>query len=332
MNIQKNVLLAPYTSFKIGGPANFFCEASSKDDLVEVTNWAKKEKLSFFFLGGGSNVLISDQGFAGLVIKLANDTVDWEGNICRAGAGVTLSNLINEAKRKNLGGMEWAYGIPATLGGAVRGNAGAYDNNISHQVNSVEFFDLANLKFQTLEKEECNFAYRKSVFQKNPDWLIWEITLEWKESDREKIESLLNNKLERRKKTQPLDSPSAGSYFRNPNIENLEPTRKEKIIQQYINDKIANFSHGESGEIIEKTTRENIAETGTIPAGFFIDQTGLKGCKIGGAQVSTKHTNFIINTGNAKAEEVIILASIIKQKVRNKFGVQLHEEVEYVGF
>ena len=159
---------------------------------------------------------------------------------------------------------------------------------MAEQVVEVEIFDLKKERFVSLKKDDCRFSYHRSIFHEKPDWIIWEIKLEWMLTDKKIIQDKINDYLARRKEKQPLEYPSAGSFFRNPD---------------------------------EKT-----------PAGLLIEKAGLKGKGIGGARVSKKHANFIINTGNATTEDIAILASIIKQKVRTKFGVQLHEEVEYVGF
>jgi len=315
MNIQKNVELAQYTTFKTGGKADFFCEVKTKEDLLDVFAWIKKDELKYFILGNGSNLLVSDSGFRGVAVKLVNDGVVWGGNKSVAGAGVLLPVLINEGKKHNLGGMEWAYGIPATLGGAVRNNAGAFGSDMGQLVESVETFDIEKLKFDQLDKKNCAFSYHNSAFHDKPAWVIWEATLRWKEKSREDVEQEIQRILAVRKDRQPMDRPSAGSYFRNPTLEFLEKSKRENLISR-----------------LDEALRVSVGQTNTIPAAYLIEAAELKGKSIGGAQVSEKHANFIINTGNAKTEDVIILASMVKQKVRTKLGVQLQEEVEYVGF
>jgi len=335
MIIRKNIPLAPYTTFKTGGVAKFFCEIRTSEDLTESLRLAKKEKLKIFILGGGSNLLINDGGFNGLVIRLVNNSVEWKDTACLAEAGIRLNDLISSAKEKNRGGMEWAYGIPATLGGAARNNAGAFGCEFSNQIDSVRVFDLKKEDFITVEKKDCDYSYRHSVFQKNPDWIIWQVSLAWEKCPKEQIEKNILSYLKKRKESQPLEYPSAGSFFRNPPISHLEKDKKNQIVNRFIQDELKKTGKKENSRDFQKAEtelREKINKSGTLPAGYFIEKAGLKGRAIGGVLVSNKHANFIINTGNAKTEDIAILASIIKQKVRTKFGIQLHEEVEYVGF
>ncbi|MFH1183376.1 MAG: UDP-N-acetylmuramate dehydrogenase [Candidatus Moraniibacteriota bacterium] len=331
MNIQKNILLAPLTTFKTGGLAKAFCEANTKEELSDCVAWAKNEKLNIFCLGGGSNLLINDSGFDGLVIKITNNRIKWEGGTSFCGAGILLVQLINEAKARGLGGMEWAYSIPATLGGATRNNAGAFGSDISKHLDSVEFFDTGKGAFAILQNKECLFSYRNSVFHNKPGWIIWEIKITWEKKPKEVCVEEIRNFLEQRKSKQPLELPSAGSFFRNPSISKLNEVKKNKLIEEFVKSELDKLENGDKNAA-ERKIREKIIQDETLPAGYFIEKANLKERSIGGAQVSNKHANFIVNTGGAKTEDVVMLASIIKQKVRTKFGVQLHEEVKYVGF
>lgn len=332
MYIQKSVPLAPYTSFKIGGPADFFCEIHSKKDLADCFKQIKLRKIPFFCLGNGSNLLVSDQGFRGMALKFHNNKIVWRKNLSFAGSGVMLPKLINEARTLSWGGLEWACGIPATLGGAVRNNVGAFGSEMAKSVISIEVFDAKKLKFFTLLNKDCGFSYHKSVFHKNPHWIIWQIALNWKEKPPQSINNEIEFYLKQRTSKQPLQYPSAGSFFRNPSLKNLKKTKRAVVIENFIKKELKKAGKDSDKKELEKKIRDNIKKSNSLPAGYFIESAGLKGKKIGGAEVSKKHANFIINTDNAKAEEVVMLASIIKQKVRQRFGVLLREEVEYVGF
>ena len=332
MNIQKNIPLAQYTTFKTGGPADFFCEVNTKNDLVECFEWIKNNKKDFYILGGGSNLLINDLGFRGIVIKISNTNISWEGSRSAVGAGTSLISLINEAKKNNLGGLEWAFGIPASLGGAVRNNAGAFGYDMAGVVKAVTIFDANKEEFFSIPQNRCDFTYHKSVFHNNPGWILWEIEISWENSDGKTIQKNIANFVERRKADQPLEFPSAGSFFRNPQLSRLSDVRQEGLIKSFVENELDKSHDDQKKKGIEKEIRNKINKNNLIPAGFLIESAMLKGKTIGGAQVSNKHANFIINTGNAKTEDVVILASIIKQKVRTKFAIQLHEEVEYVGF
>lgn len=310
LKIQENISLAQYTTFKIGGLAKFFVNVKDEKELLEAVEYAQENKLKVFILGGGSNVLVSDQGFDGLVIKLENKEIKIEGTILECGAGVVLFDAVKAVIEKDLSGFEWAAGIPGSFGGAVRGNAGAFEGTMSDNVESVKVLlpEENGMVLKELSKNECDFRYRSSFFKKNIGVIV--VSAKMKFSKGDKGESLVAVKdiLQKRIFKQPYDMPSAGSFFQNPKVENQELMSKfEK-------------------DIGAKSLR------GEVAAGWLIDQLDLRGKKIGGAMVSEKHCNFIVNAGGAKAEDIIILVSYIKQKVRTKFGVQLVEEVQYVGF
>ena len=255
MKFRKNVPLKNYTTFKIGGPAKYFFEAKRKEELIEAIKLAKKLELPFFILGGGSNLLVSDKGFDGLVIKF----------------GQPLSSYVSK-------GLEWAVGIPGTVQGAVWSNAGAFEKSMKDVVKEVEVFDTKTEKIKNFKSKDCKFGYRDSIFKKNKNLIILSVKIKSKKSNRKKIKQYLDY----RKKTQPLNLPSAGSIFKNP------PAKS-------------------AGELIEKC--------------------GLKGKRIGNVKISEKHANFIVNLGNGKAKDVKKLIKIIKNKVKNKFGVTLKEEI-----
>ncbi|MFA7209028.1 MAG: UDP-N-acetylmuramate dehydrogenase [Parcubacteria group bacterium] len=307
LDIKRDIILAPYTTFRIGGPARFFVEVFSEDGLIEAVRYAKNNKLPFFVLGGGSNLLVSDKGFDGLVIKIKLNDIEISDNIIKAGAGVLLSKLVRYSAEKGLSGMEWAISVPGTVGGAAAINAGCFGGEISESVDAVRFLNTDSLKVETYSKEECGFSYRSSVFKDSIDDIILSVSLALKSGDFEEINSKIGEIIEKRVQQQP-QGMSAGSFFKKVSIED------EKIISKFENDGGPKF------------------EINKISAGWIIDQAGLKGKKIGGAMVSEKHANFIINTGTATAEDVVMLASFVKQQVRDKFGIQLQEEIRYVGF
>lgn len=323
IEIRKKVPLASYTTFKIGGPAEFFAEIKDKDDLLNSLSWARKNNQKVFILGGGSNLLISDQGISGLVLflkkndyKILDKTSEKKiGDKIRisAGAGVMLSGLALKLAENDLSGLEWSVGIPrATVGGSVRGNAGAFGVSMGDLVCEVEVFDLDKEEFKTFYFEDCQFAYRESVFKKDKKYLIWNVILKMKRKNKAEIEKLIEKSIQHRKNSYPK-FPSAGSVFKN--TAQIETVRQHDF-------EVAREAE-ESGAV---------SENGIVPSGFLIERFGLKGKKIGGAKVSERHANFIINTGNATAENVIILMSLIKQKIRDNYGVQLEEEIELVGF
>lgn len=330
INIQKNIPLANYTTFRIGGPAKHFAEVSSEEDLLEALNFAKKNNLEFFILGGGSNLLVSDKGFDGIIIKLkAHPSLRTKLKVTaqsfklhhvKCWAGNSLAKLVNFSAENNLTGLEWAAGIPGTIGGAVRGSAGAFNSDMSSIVESVKVADISelmqnvnikiqnnNAKFKIFKKEECNFKYRNSIFKENPNLIILSVVLKLNPGNKDEIQNKIKEIIKKRSLEHPKEN-SAGSFFKNPIVENKE--------------------------LVEEFEREQGIKYGDnkLPAGWLIEQAGLRGKKIGGAMASEKHANFIINTGATTAEDVIILASFIKQQVRDKFGIELQEEVQLIGF
>jgi len=287
LTIQKNVYLKNYTTFKIGGPAKYFFEAKTKEDLIKGIEVAKKREMPFFILGGGSNLLVSDRGYKGLIIKIQMTKSKYQNTKISAEVGLPLRQLLWQTLKNNLAGLEWAVGIPGTVGGAIRGNAGAFGGSVADVVKSVGVYDVKNRKLKILKNKDCKFDYRESIFKKKPNLIILSAELQLKKGDKKKIKEKMKEYLDYRKETQPLSFPSAGSIFKNP----------------------PGFS---AGELIEKC--------------------GLKGKKSGNVKVSEKHANFIVNLGNGKAKEVIKLIKLIKQKVKNKWNIELEEEIQYLGF
>ncbi len=285
IKMSKNILLAPYTTFKIGGPAKYFYETKNSKEIVEAIKMAKKAKMPYFILGGGSNILVSDRGFDGLVIRIYGSQLSINGNKIVADAGVLLSELVDNSVKAGLTGLEWAAGIPGTVGGAVRGNAGAFNGSMAGSVKRIQVLKIPELKVASYKPQDLRFEYKDSIFKHNKD-VILSVELRLENGDNKKSKQIIKEHLVYRDKHQPLEFPSAGCVFKNPEDQH---------------------------------------------AGYLIEQCGLRGTKIGGAMISKKHGNFIINTGNAKASDVKKLIDLCREKVRNKFGINLEEEIEYLG-
>jgi len=286
-DIKKNIFLRNYTTFRIGGPAKYFFVAKTKEDLTKAIQMAKKSNLPFFILGGGSNILVSDKGHNGLVIKIKNQKSKIKNNRIFAEAGLALNRLVKLSLKNNLTGMEWAVGIPGTIGGAIYGNAGAFKKSMKDLIKEVEVFDTKDEKIKIFKNKDCKFGYRDSIFKKKKNLIILSASLQLKKGKKMKIKEKIKRYLNYRKETQPLNFPSAGSIFKNPK----------------------NFY-----------------------AGFLIEKCGLKGKRIGNAKISEKHANFIVNLGNGKAKDVKKLIKLIKKKVKNKFKIELEEEIQYLSF
>lgn len=303
MEIRENVPLAPYTTFQIGGPARYFCEASGEAGVREALGWAREKGVPFFLIAGGSNLLVPDAGLDGLVIRMIGERfsiIDLGGqSSLEAQAGCNLLTLIRAAAEQGLGGWEKLSGIPGTIGGAVRGNAGAFGPEIKDFVTWARAINTKTEDVHEFSNAECEFDYRMSYFKKNPEWIILDVHINLR-GDASKV--LIDETIREREKRHIQNVKAAGSYFMNP----VAPL------------KIVSMFEEEKGV----TSRG-----GRVPAGWLIEKTGMKGAQLGGAQVSPQQANYIINaSGSATAEEVRELAQKVKDEVRRQFDVVLMEE------
>ncbi|MBU2037271.1 UDP-N-acetylmuramate dehydrogenase [Patescibacteria group bacterium] len=322
-NLQKNISLANHTTFRIGGPARYFMAVRNSEELMAAVKWAKDNSLSFFILGGGSNLLVSDDGFNGLVIKMQSDslsvvlrstfaplsmnstTKDLEKMKIIVDAGVPFGRIIMETVKGGFSGAEWGFGIPGTIGGAICGNAGRLGQAIARVVANVTVLD-ENLKVKTLSKSECDFGYRESRFKKTKE-IILSASLLFAKKEPVKIEAVLNEAKAVIKQSPPY--PSAGCVFKNYNVKG----GSDVLLKNY--PKLA-------GRV-----RDN-----KLGVGQLIDQCGLRGRQIGGAKIWEGHANYMVNVGNAKAQDVLELIELVKKSVKEKWGIELEEEIRRVGF
>lgn len=304
--LKRNILLKNYSTFKIGGRADYFLLVRKKRELFEAISLAKEKKIPFFILGNGSNVLFSDEGFKGLVIKIQNSKFKIKNKKIFAESGCLLNKLAIESIKKGLKGLEWAIGIPGTLGGAIRGNAGAFGKEIKDVLEKVKVLKIKDKKLEivNINKKKCKFKYRDSIFKRKKNWIILEATLKLKKGDKKKLEEEAKKILKERKEKQPLEFPNAGSIFKNVPLKKIP-----KKVQEKFKERIKN---------------------GFLPAAVLIEAVNLKGKKIGGAKISEKHANFIINFKKAKAKDVLALIDLIKKKVKEKFKIELEPEIEVV--
>lgn len=306
MRFRKNVLLKNHTTFKIGGPAKYFFEARNTEELIEALKVARKNKLPFFILGEGSNLLVSDKGYNGLVIKIANGKFKIENLSVWAEAGVSLATLVRETGKRGLSGLEWAGGLPGTFGGAVFGNAGAFGGETKDNIVLVEALDK-NFRVRKLSKKQCRFAYRNSIFKKR-SWIVLSGVLRLKKGDKKQIQAVALSHIKQRKDKGPLEHPNAGSIFKNCDVRGTP----KKVVKMF-------------REVIKPDPFP------VIPTAAIIAMVPhLVGSRVGKAQVSTKHPNFIVNLGGASARDVKSLIQLVKQRVKNKFGIEIKEEIRYI--
>lgn len=275
-----------HTTFRLGGPADYYLCPETPEQIREILHICEEEKMPCFILGNGSNLLVSDKGFRGVVVQIYKNMnqVLAEGNRIRAQAGALLSLIAKRAAEAGLAGMEFASGIPGTLGGAVVMNAGAYGGEMKDILESVTVLTPEG-EIRKLEASELNLGYRTSVVRER-GYIVLEAVLLLNPGEKEKILERMEELKIQRVTKQPLEFASAGSTFKRP--------------EGYF-------------------------------AGKLIDDAGLRGYRVGGAQVSEKHCGFVVNTGEATAEEVIQLLQDVQEKVYEKFGVKLEPEVKFLG-
>ena len=319
--IKKDVSLKNYNTFRIGGKTKYFTKISSKDKLIKTLNWVKENSLPIFILGNGSNVLFSDKKYQGIIIKIENNKIKKiNKKTIVVGAGMMLVELLQTFLNKGLSGLEWANGIPATVGGVVFSNAGGFGYDFGKFVKEVRAIDLKTGKEKIYSQSDCNFKYRNSIFKKNKEIisskvknkvleqseqvLIWEVELFIKKGDKVKMREKTKDYWQYKIKNGLFKYPSAGSIFKNLFAKNI-PLKYRK------------------GATIKK---------GKISTGWFIEKCNLKGKKYGGAMISNFHANVIFNIKNAKANDVLYLINLCKKKVYKKFKIKLEEEIIVVNY
>lgn len=280
------VSLSNHTTMQVGGIAPVVAYVRSAEEMITAIREAKNNGVKYSVIGNGSNVIFADDGFDGLVIVTTDmKKITVEGNLIKADCGASLTRLAVTAQRAALTGLEFAYGIPGTVGGGVFMNAGAFEGSLSDVVVSSICYDAKNDSIRKIDREEHAFRYRESIYTRNPDYIILAVLLELRPGKIEDIVGKMNENIRTRKEKQPIEYPSAGSVFKRP-------------VGFY------------AGELIEKC--------------------GLKGYRIGGAEVSEKHAGFIINRGGATAEDVMRLIGHVKTKVFLEYSVELECEVRYI--
>lgn len=281
--ILTDVSLAQYTTYKVGGLAKLMVYPENTEKLIRLIKILESSNTKFMVLGFGSNVLFSDDIYDGVVIKLDEfNDIEFKGDKVRVGAGASLMKVALMSVRKGLSGLEFATGIPGSIGGAIYMNAGAYKSDMGYVVTKVKVL-TPKLRVITMVNREMNFHYRTSFLKENPGYICLEATIKLRTGNKEEIEELVKERKHRRLESQPLEYPSAGSVFRNPE---------------------------------------------GMFAGKLIEDLGYKGLVKGGAKISEKHANFIINYNKAKANDIKDLIDFIREEVKEKYGIELKVEQE----
>lgn len=307
----ENEPMAKHTSFRIGGPARLYVVAGSTDEILGAITAADALALPWFVYGGGSNLLVADEGYEGVVIQVANRGLSIEGNVVKTESGVITALVARKATDAGLEGFAWAAGVPGTIGGALFGNAGCFGGEIGESVAFVDAYRVKDKQRVKLTKAECRFGYRDSLFKHEPHVLFGcELHL-LPASDPAANKAKLEDIVRQRKEKQPLDQSSAGCIFKNYDFHDAEEL---KILERNV------------------TVPASMLQSKRLGAGWLIDQVGLLGYELGTVAISAKHGNFVVNKGKANAKDVMALISLAKMKVRDELGIELHEEVQLLGF
>lgn len=278
-----------HTTFRIGGQVDYYILPDNETSLMQIIELLEENDIPYHILGRGSNLIVDDDDFHGAIINLDRTLNDYSfepNGILVAQAGCSIIHLSAEAANRSLSGLEFAYGIPGSIGGGLYMNAGAYKSNLSEIL--LEVCVLKDRKVCWISKDELDYSYRHSSFQTHKDWIILAGKFQLQKKDSQSIRSLMESRRERRMNTQPLNMPCAGSVFRNP---------AEKAAWQ------------------------------------IIDELGLRGYQIGGAKISEKHSNFIVNeNGEATCQDVLNLIELVKSQAKKHFGIELRPEIEYISW
>lgn len=307
--IRQNVSLARYTTLRIGGEARYFCEARTEDELNAAIAWARERSIPLAILGGGSNTLVSERGFLGLVLipRLQAFSIEEDGHVM-AEAGVITALLARKVSEAGWQGFSWAVGLPGTIGGAIFGNAGCFGGETADFLERVDAIDQVTGEKRSFSKDELGFSYRSSAFSRSSLVITCGYWHFLKKDDREVLKRELDTILNARKTHQPLGAPSAGCMFKNLALTNEEIAALERLWGS-----VPRSAHGR------------------VPAGWLIEKAGLKGCALGTVSVSSQHANFMHPTRETVPSDIIWLIEHVKKTVYAACGIHLVPEVRFLG-
>ncbi len=305
LTVSSDTPLALHTRFGIGGPADLYAETDSVEAFIAAMSTARESGLPTMVIGGGTNLIVSDSGFRGIVLRYRADALLASNGRVVAQAGAVLQDLVDFTIAHGLKGLETLSGIPGSVGAAVYGNAGAYGHSIAERVVKVQFFDGACVR--VFGNEECEFQYRESIFKRHKEWIIFSTQLLLDADDGAALRKAADDILKVRNEKFPVTMKCAGSIFKNLLLKNLPPAV--------------------AAEVPPKVVRE-----GKIPAAWFLEQVGAKGMLRGDIHVADYHANLIYNRGAGTAADLVAVIEELKGRVRARFGIEIEEEVQYVGW
>jgi len=297
--------LARYTRFGIGGPASLFCDAPDQASCVAALHALRQAALPHVIIGGGTNLIVADAGFDGIVLRFTGARILHEGTLLRAEAGAVLQDVVDRSISLGLKGMQTMTGIPGYLGGAVYGNAGAYGHSIQERVATVHATN--GERVAAFSNADCEFQYRESWFKSRKQWVILQADLRFEEGDPAELRQAADEIRAIRDKKYPPTMKCAGSIFKNLFFAGLPPKAQ--------------------AEVPPKLVRE-----GKVPSAWFLEQAGVMGMRRGDIQVAAYHANLIYNDGVGTAADLIAVVKECKRRVEDRFGIELEEEVQYVGW
>jgi UDP-N-acetylmuramate dehydrogenase len=304
VTVLTGVPLSRYTRFGIGGPADLYAETGDVEAFVAALEAARSSGLPTVVIGGGTNLIVSDGGFRGIVLRYRGERLTASGNHVTAEAGAVLEDLVDFAIERGLRGLETLAGIPGSAGAAVYGNAGAYGHSISERVTSVRFYDGSRVR--NFDRAACQFEYRESVFKRHKDWVIFSAELLLEPADPAELRRTADGIVKVRNEKFPVTMKCAGSVFKNLMVQDLPAEAAAQI-------------------------PEGVARERKVPAAWFLEQVGARGLVRGDIHVASYHANLIYNAGAGTAADLRALIRELKARVRVRFGIELEEEVQYVG-
>jgi len=297
--------LSRYTRFAIGGPADLYAETCSPESFIAALHVAQESGGPYVVIGGGTNLIVSDEGFRGTVLRYTADRIVATEHGVVADSGAVLQNLVDFTVERGLKGLETLAGIPGWVGAAVYGNAGAYGHSISERVRKVRFYDGRGVRVS--DASECEFRYRESIFKRRKEWIIFSIELEMETGGADELLKISNDIIRVRNEKFPVTMKCAGSIFKNLLVSDLP--------------------EGLAARVPHRVIRE-----GKVPAAYFLEEVGGKGMSRGDIHVAAYHANLIYNGGAGTAADLRALIGELKRRVAEKFSLSLEEEVQYVGF
>lgn len=305
VSVSEGALLSRLTRFGIGGPADLFVQAASQLAFADAFEVSQASGAAYTVIGDGTNLIVSDQGFDGIVLRLTAKSIHREGETLRAEAGAELQTLVDYSIDQGLRGLETMTGIPGSVGAAVYGNAGAYGHSIDERVRQVRFLDGSTIR--SFGPGECQFRYRESIFKEHKDWIILSVELAMTPAQVAELRQTADEIFKIRLAKYPATMKCAGSIFKNLILAELT-------------------------ESVRRQIPDRVVREGKAPSAYFLEQVGAKGMRRGGVQVADYHANLIYNNGGGTARELCDLIGDLKSRVRKQFGLELEEEVQYVGF